>query len=77
MKTVTTTDAKARLNGLLKEVSAGETVTITSHGHPVAVLSKAEPPERKLGQFAGVVTPTDDFDAPMSEEDLALWGETE
>jgi prevent-host-death family protein len=77
MKTVTTTEAKAKLNALLAEVATGQTVTITSHGRPVAVLSKAEPPARKLGQFAGLITLTDDFDAPMSEDDLALWGESE
>jgi len=77
MKTVTTTEAKAKLNALLAEVAAGETVTITSHGRAVAVLSKSEQPARKLGQFAGIVTPSEDFDAPMGADDLALWGESE
>lgn len=77
MMTVTTTEAKAKLNALLTEVAAGETITITSHGRPVAVLSKAEPPARKLGRFAGLITLTDDFDAPISGDDLALWGEAE
>lgn len=76
MKTVTTTEAKAKLNSLLAEVAAGETVTITSHGRPVAVLSGAAEPARQLGRFAGLVTVADDFDAPMSDDDLALWGET-
>ena len=48
MKTVTTTEAKAKLNSLLTEVDAGETITV---------------PE--------------DFNEPMSDEDLALWGEGE
>jgi prevent-host-death family protein len=75
MKTVTTTEAKAKLNSLLIEVDAGETITITSHGRPIAVLSKATPPPRKLDQFAGVMTVPEDFNEPMSDEDLALWGE--
>ena len=75
MKTVTTTEAKAKFNALLTEVASGQTVTITNHGRPVAVLSKAEPPTWRLGRFAGLVTIPDDFDAPMSEDDLALWGE--
>ncbi|MFT4286551.1 type II toxin-antitoxin system Phd/YefM family antitoxin [Nocardioides sp.] len=75
MKTVTTTEAKAKLNSLLTEVDAGETITITSHGRPIAVLSKATPPPRKLDQFAGVITVPEDFNEPMSDEDLALWGE--
>ena len=74
MKTVTTTEAKAKLNSLLTEVDAGETFTITSHGRPVAVLSKPTA-ARKLDQFAGQIEIPDDFDAPMSEEDLARWGE--
>lgn len=77
MKTVPTTEAKAKLNSLLAEVAAGETVTITSHGRPVAVLTKTEAPARKFGQFAGVISVPDDFDAPMSDDDLALWGEGE
>ncbi|MFC6703996.1 type II toxin-antitoxin system Phd/YefM family antitoxin [Flexivirga alba] len=75
MKTVTAAEAKATLDSLLSVVATGETVTITSHGRPVAVLTKAEAPTRKFGQFAGVISIPDDFDAPMADEDLALWGE--
>ena len=75
MRTVTTTEAKTTLNALLIEVGTGETITITSRGRPVAVLSQATPTPRKFGQFAGLITIPDDFDAPMSDEDLALWGE--
>ena len=75
MRTVTTTEAKAKLNALLLEVSAGETITITSHGKPVAILSQAPASPRKLGRFAGLITIPDDFDEPMCDEDLALWGE--
>lgn len=77
MRTVTTTEAKAKLNSLLSAVAAGEIVTITNHGRPVAVLSQPAPPTRKLGQFAGLISIPDDFDAPMDEDDLALWGEGE
>lgn len=73
MKTVTTTEAKAKLNALLSEVAAGEIVTITSHGQPMAKLSKAEPPTRKLGQFAGLVSVRDDFDDPMTDDEYAVW----
>lgn len=77
MKTVNTTEAKAKLNSLLSAVATGETVTITNHGRPVAVLSQPAPTTRKLGQFAGLVTIPDDFNAPMDEDHLALWGEGE
>lgn len=75
MRTVTTTEAKATLNSLLSAVATGETVTITNHGRPVAVLSQPAPPTRKFGQFADLITIPDDFNAPMDSEDLALWGE--
>lgn len=72
---MTTTEAKAKLNSLLAEVDDGETVTITSHGRPIAVLTKATPPPRRLDTFADVITVPGDFNDPMSGEDLALWGE--
>ena len=44
MKSVSSTEAKARLNALLAEVQrTGAAVTITSHGKPVAVLSPVNP----------------------------------
>jgi prevent-host-death family protein len=74
MKTTTSTEAKARLNALLAEVATtGESVTITSHGKPVAILSPATPTPRRFGQLAGKITVPDDFDAPLDEADLALW----
>ena len=74
MKTTSSTEAKARLNALLAEVaSTGESVTITSHGKPVAILSPATPTARRFGQLAGRITVPDDFDAPMDPADLALW----
>ena len=41
MKTVGAFQAKAQLSRLLDDVERGETVTITRHGHPVAVLAPA------------------------------------
>lgn len=38
MKTVTVTEAKARIGALLKLVAKGETVSIVSRGRPVAEL---------------------------------------
>ncbi|ODR08029.1 prevent-host-death protein [Mycolicibacillus koreensis] len=74
MKTTSSTEAKARLNALLAEVAAtGESVTITSHGKPVAVLSPVTPTPRQFGQLAGRVHVPEDFDAPMDPAELALW----
>jgi prevent-host-death family protein len=41
LKTVGAYDAKTNLARLLEEVAAGETITITKHGVPIAILSPA------------------------------------
>jgi prevent-host-death family protein len=38
MQTVGAYEAKTHLSRLLTDVAAGETVTITKHGHPIARL---------------------------------------
>ena len=43
MKTVGSYEAKTHLPRLLDEVAAGETITITKHGVPVATLSPIRP----------------------------------
>jgi prevent-host-death family protein len=43
MKTVGSYEAKTHLPRLLDEVAAGESITITKHGVPVAILSSARP----------------------------------
>lgn len=73
MKSITSTDAKARLNAVLAEVEkSGVSVTITSHGRPVAVLSPVSVPPREFGFLPGLDVP-DDFDAPLPEAELAEW----
>ncbi|MDH6194432.1 prevent-host-death family protein [Mycobacterium frederiksbergense] len=73
MKTITSTEAKARLNALLAEVEqTGVSVTITNHGRPVAVLSPATAQPRTFGQLPHLVVP-DNFDEPLPAEELAAW----
>ncbi|KRQ23321.1 MULTISPECIES: type II toxin-antitoxin system Phd/YefM family antitoxin [Mycobacteroides] len=73
MKTITSTDAKARLNAVLAEVErTGEPVTITSHGRPVAVLSPAQATPRTFGQFPNLVVPKT-FDDPLPADELSAW----
>lgn len=77
MKTVTSTEAKAKLNALLVEVeTSGSPVTITTHGRPVAVLTPVAPPRRIAGSLEGVLAIPDDFDAPLAAADLAWWDGT-
>lgn len=73
MRTLSSTEAKARLNAVLAEIErTGEEITITTHGRPVAVLRPVAPPPRRFGQFPAMVVP-DDFDAPQSADDLERW----
>lgn len=73
MKSVTSTEAKARLNALLAEVQAtGVSVTITNHGRPVAVLSPVQPAPRKFGQLPTLAVP-DTFNDPLPEPEIARW----
>jgi prevent-host-death family protein len=71
--TVTSTEAKNRLNALLADIErTGQSVTITNHGRPVAKLVPVTPVPRKFGQLPNLVVPTD-FDEPLPESELARW----
>jgi prevent-host-death family protein len=71
--TVTSTEAKNQLNRLLAEVErTGATMTITSHGRPVARLVPVRPVPRRFGQLPTLRVP-DDFDEPLPEAELAAW----
>ena len=76
MKSVTSTEAKARLNALLAEVQqTGVSVTITNHGQPVAVLSPVQPMARKFGQLPTLAVP-DTFNDPLPDSEIAAWEAT-
>ena len=76
MKTITSTEAKTRLNALLAEVEqTGVSVTITNHGRPVAVLSPAQSIPRTFGQLPNLAVP-ENFDDPLPADELAAWEQT-
>lgn len=50
METVGAYEAKTHLSRLLDKVAKGESVTITKHGVPVAVLVPPEPAQRSLDE---------------------------
>jgi prevent-host-death family protein len=54
-KSVTTTQAKAKILALLDEVESGEEIEITRHGRTVARLVPARPSARLKRMFAGQV----------------------
>ena len=56
---VSATEFKARCLRIIKEVNRdGESVTITSRGQPVAVLSPVPAPVEKLPEFIGMMRGT-------------------
>ncbi len=48
MTSVPLADAKAHLSELVTRAEAGEAVSITRRGKPVATLTRAEPPRRPV-----------------------------
>ncbi len=69
-------EAKTHLSGLLAQVEAGEEIVIARAGTPVARLVKHEPRRepRKPGSAKGKIFMREDFDDPLPDEDLRLWG---
>jgi prevent-host-death family protein len=73
VKTVTSTEAKAKLNALLAEVErTGVSVTITNHGRPVAVLMPANQRPRRFGQLPALAV-RDTFDDPLPDAEIIAW----
>jgi prevent-host-death family protein len=71
--------AKTQLSKLVEEAARGEDIIIAKAGKPIARLvaleKKAQLP-RKPGGLKGKIWMSDDFDEPMSDEELALWQDT-
>jgi prevent-host-death family protein len=59
---MTATEVKAKILGLLDEVSAGEEIEITKHGRTVARLVPATGPAALKGIFKGVASSAADDD---------------
>jgi prevent-host-death family protein len=59
-------EAKTAFSKLLKRVALGEEIVIAKAGRPIARLVpfSERPGARKPGTAAGLVTISDDFDAP-------------
>jgi prevent-host-death family protein len=75
MKEVSVYQAKRHLSKLLQRVAAGEEITITNRGVPVAHLVPAARPtvHRELGVECGRLMISDDFDAPLRAGVLAAF----
>jgi len=70
-------EAKTQLSRLLKRVTAGEEITISRAGVPVAKLVAVEPTSgsRPMGMDAGKIWIADDFDAPDPDLEALFYAE--
>ncbi len=77
MKTVNMHQAKTHLSRLVEEAAEGREIIIAKAGKPRAKLVACLPARkpRKFGWLKGKIWISDDFDAPLSDEELRLWGE--
>jgi antitoxin (DNA-binding transcriptional repressor) of toxin-antitoxin stability system len=66
-------EAKTHLSKIIDEVAAGGEVIIAKAGKPMARLSAFTPKTRpkKLGLLKGKIKIPDDFNAPLSADELA------
>ena len=74
MSIVNVSQAKTQLSRLLARVEAGEEITITRRGAPVARLVAYKPKgKRQPGALKGKIKLTDAFFEPLPEDELKLW----
>ena len=67
-------DAKTQLSSLVEMAAAGEEIIIAKNGKPMAKLVPVrERVKRKPGRLKGKIWLSKDFDAPMTEQELAAW----
>jgi prevent-host-death family protein len=70
--------AKTQLSKLVEAAAQGEEIIIAKAGKPVArllALEQAGHKTRQSGGLKGQIWPADNFDDPMSAEELALWND--
>ena len=67
-------EAKTQLSALVDAAAAGDEIIIAKNGQPMAKLvafrGKAK---RKPGRLKGKIWIADDFDAPMTDQELEAW----
>ena len=67
-------EAKTQLSTLVDAAAAGQEIIIAKNGKPMAKLVPFRGKvKRKPGRLKGKIWMSDDFDAPMSEEEIAAW----
>jgi len=76
-------EAKGRLDELLARAKAGEEIVLAEQGKPVVKLTSAadvgatdldaEAAARGYGMYKGKIWMSDDFNAPLPEDELREW----
>ncbi len=70
-------EAKTHFSQLIERAMAGDEVIIARAGRPVVCMvpyHAQSQNRREPGSAVGEFSMSDDFDAPMSEDDLQEWG---
>jgi prevent-host-death family protein len=74
MKVVNMHEAKTTLSQLVEQAEGGEEIVLARAGKPVArIVAIRSTGRRRLGQWKGRVRMSDDFDAPLPEDELRRW----
>jgi prevent-host-death family protein len=73
--TINIHEAKTHLSRIVDDVAAGAEVIIAKAGKPMARLSPIAPAVRpkRFGILKGKISVADDFNAPLSDEDMAAF----
>lgn len=67
-------EAKTQLSALVDAAAAGDEIIISKNGRPMArLVAFKSVAKRKPGRLKGKIWMSDDFDAPMTPEELAAW----
>jgi len=76
MSTVNIHEAKTHLSRLVEDAAAGDEIVIAKAGRPVArlVALAGEKCPRKIGVLKGKLVVPEDFDAPLSADELRDFG---
>lgn len=69
MNTVTLDIAKAHLSDLIEDAIQGKEIVITKNGKPLVKLVPITQPKQrpKFGSALGLISMSDDFDAPLED----------
>jgi prevent-host-death family protein len=65
-KSISATEAKAKLLAILDDIERGDEIEITRRGVPIARLSPIRRPKLKMGRLAGMARTTDPSDDLLS-----------